>query len=729
MYLPVEGGSVEHIYGIDCYIPPPPPKDEIANFLVPKEDQVWQRNELPTFLPRDIDLWTGTVYEPEDRLDWDQARREEIARQTGYDEWDLDRSGKPKRVPGIRPDPSYVSHPLAMFRSKELDRCDPWTGGYWIYINGEPTYLTPFHYFFVNWWEINVGYPDYRDTDRKIFYLWQWAFENPQCKGLCEVAKRGGGKTYRALSVLYLRTIYGKNILSGIQSKTDKDSEDMFILKLVECYKNLPDFLVPINANSTDPKSELRFFSQSKSGKVSLFDKLQQKKAIRSTINYKNAQEKAYDGQTINGVLIRDEEGKTKKSVCDVWERHMVTKDCVFRDGKIFGKIYSTTTVEKLESGGEQFKILWDASNQRKVPLDDNPANTISGLIRVFFPSYQTEYFDDYGMPMVEKARKRQQGERDKYKNDPSALLQEILQFPWNERELFRSAGDSCQYDLSILRAREMVVNDPDFNAVRRGDFYWEGGIFGGKALWKDNYENGKWVVAHIFDDPKTQSNKVLRKQGLNGPVFEPLNEDAFCGGFDPTKTASDPKKRRSMAAGTVFMKDNFWIPELSNTWIALFVDQPLDPEAAYLEFLIGLFYYGCPFLPEDNLGIPIKIKEMGCGDFVMNRPRNTFTTNNLSQNTPGMPSNATTNDMMVKRKQTHIVKHGHKMIIPKIISDSIEFDPQQRTKYDVEVASQLSLIASERPMPAPKIEAHVTSLFQMYDHSGSRSSILNNKN
>ncbi len=726
MYEPVKGGRVETIYGIDCYIPKPPPKEEIAHYHLPKAEQKWRRNELPIFSPRDIDIWTGTYYDPKEELDWNMARREELAKQTGEDQWDLDRYGKPKRIESIRPDVKYVSVPLANFRDKEMDRCDPWSGGYWMFINGKAVWLTPFHYFYLNWWEINVGYPQYRDTDRRKFYLWQWVFENPVCLGFCETAKRGEGKTYRALAILYLRTIYGRNILSGIQSKTDDDAEDMFQLKLVECYKNLPDFFIPINDNPTDPKTQLRFFSPSKKGKASLFNRLQQRKAIRSTINFKNAQPLAYDGQTVNGVFLRDEEGKTKKAICDVWERHGVTKDCVFRDGKVFGKIYSTTTVDKMDRGGAEFKIMWDSSNQHKVPEDENPGDTVSRMIRLFMPAYETEYFDEFGMSDTYKARARQTKERKKLVNNPGALLREILQYPWTERELFMSSGDTCQYDLNILRIREAIVLDPDFNGIRIGDFHWRDGIFGGEAYWKDNPDNGKWNVAFLFDEPR-DSNKVKKERSmLDTFIYSPDNEDKFAGGFDPTKTSKQVDKRRSAAGGVIFMKEDIWYPEISGTWIADYLSFPIDPEEGWLDFIIGLFYYGAPFLPENNLGIPKKLKEIGCDNFVMNRPSNTFTNMNGSQDIPGMPAGEGTNDLMIKTKQTHIVKHGLKMILPRIIRNSIEFDPQFRTKYDLEVGGQLALTASQRPTPPPALDITASDMYQLWDNSGTQGKMVN---
>ncbi len=41
--------------------------------------------------------------------------------------------------------------------------------GYWFMNNGEPTYITGAHYYYINWCKIDIGYPDYRDRDRRFF--------------------------------------------------------------------------------------------------------------------------------------------------------------------------------------------------------------------------------------------------------------------------------------------------------------------------------------------------------------------------------------------------------------------------------------------------------------------------------------------------------------------------------------------------------------------------------
>ena len=43
--------------------------------------------------------------------------------------------------------------------------------GYWFMNNGKPTYITGSHYMYLQWTNIDVGYPDYREANRIFFCL------------------------------------------------------------------------------------------------------------------------------------------------------------------------------------------------------------------------------------------------------------------------------------------------------------------------------------------------------------------------------------------------------------------------------------------------------------------------------------------------------------------------------------------------------------------------------
>lgn len=725
MYKPIKGGKGIELFGLECWIPPVPDRHLIQNYHLPKKEQYWRRTPLPTFQAQQIDIFSGEEYDPTEELTWDQVRREEIIKQRGEDPHTLDRKGNPQVI-DIDIDPDYRQQVLTPFRQEWLTKCYPWpqtpdgtlvNHGHWFFNNGEPVWLSPFHVFYLNWWELDSGYATFRRSDWKKFYAWQYSWEDPVCFGITEASKRGEGKTYRAMSVAYQATIYKRNIRTGIQSKTEDDAEEAFKDKMVEPYKKLPDFFIPINNNPSDPGVDLSFFPPKKRGKSAEYHRKLYKNAINSKIDYKNSKPKAYDGTSIKGVLVLDEEGKTVE--CSVSERHSITRDCVFRDGKLFGKKYSTTTVDEMEKGGEEYEKVWKASNQWD---RDELGMTKTGMYRIFLPADESQDFDIYGEPNKTENRRKILITRDSLAGDPIAQLKYILQNPLSESELFSSQALDCQYNLTILRQRERFIQESEKPTVRVGDFYFEDGI-GSRSSWTDNPHNGKWHVSWLFEDPR-DSNKVAKDIINGGPRYRPLNDMMFSAGFDPVKMGSKSvDKRRSQAGGAIYMKSNFWNPDFTDNFVADYVWEPDDPDQAWLDFLAGLFYYGCSSLPENNLGIPKRVSDdIGCDQFVMRRPESTFTNKNGNQDTLGMPGNEVTNDYLTRAKRRWVQIHGHKLLHPRITKDAIRYNPEKRTKFDLEVATQLALVGAEKKIYEEPAEVEAEELFDMWDNSGHNS-------
>ena len=185
------GSRAEIIQGLKCWMPPPPEKQDIMNYGLALGQSKWKRTPLPTFRASDIDIFSGTVYADDEELTWDEVRREEIIAQTGKDPWNLDSKKQPKVVPGVIADEYYINQYLEEFRSQEFDRIE---NGFWFINKGNPVYITGAHYFYLNWWELNTGYPDFRDTDRQLFYFWEYIKEDDNCYGILEITKRGALK-------------------------------------------------------------------------------------------------------------------------------------------------------------------------------------------------------------------------------------------------------------------------------------------------------------------------------------------------------------------------------------------------------------------------------------------------------------------------------------------------------------------------------------------------------
>lgn len=131
--------NTEIIYGTNCRLPELPPHKQILNWNKPKEEQMWVREELPEFF---------------DKVQYTKAG-------------DL-----------------ILTEEQEEFAIRELQRCKK---GLWIYINGNPYYITKKYYFYLQWWTLEDGSrPEYRDTDRRYFTFWSIG---KMCRGVSELSE------------------------------------------------------------------------------------------------------------------------------------------------------------------------------------------------------------------------------------------------------------------------------------------------------------------------------------------------------------------------------------------------------------------------------------------------------------------------------------------------------------------------------------------------------------
>lgn len=686
MFKKVKGSfGYEDIKSLRCWKPQKPDSFDIMNFGQPPLQQMWHRTELPDFDSQDIDIFSGTVYAPDERLSWDEARREEIIAQTGRDPWTLDNKGQPKAIAGIQIDEFYVNPFLEGFRVQEFDRIE---NGFWFYNKGKPVYLTGFHYFYLNWWELNTGYPDFRDTDRRLFYFWQYAIEDKDCYGILEITKRGVGKSYRMGSVAYLQTIRYSKAHVGIQSKTNEDAEEFFTTKVVEPYKQLPEFLQPVSDHGSEPKTKLSFFPPAQRGAAGRFLR-KAVEALRSMLTYRNSGERAYDGTTLK-FLVQDEIGKLEKKNGNAQIRLGVNRNCVYRDSKMVGKIWASTTVEDMDKGGQQVKDIWYDSD-----MDERSdiGRTKSGLYRFFTSALECSYFDIYGFPVIRKAKEEHDAERKNKEGDSVEYIGYVQRNPYNIEEAFMTLGGECIYNAFVLQARQRFLQE--FVMTTRGDFVWKDGIRDTTALFVENPENGSWEVSWLFAKD-SQSNQVSMGVEFNGfKTYTPKNDGKFAAALDPVSHKQTVEKRRSNAAIAIYRKFDPWEdPDQSDTFVADYVARHDNPDDDNENAIIACVYFGTSILIENNKNNALDyFYKRGYAEFIMTRPAQTTT--KTSQVTDGIPSNTPVIEYYIQRMRTHVTTHGHKLNHLRIVRDLLDFDPNKPTKYDLGVASQLTLVAA----------------------------------
>jgi hypothetical protein len=673
-------GNTFNIQGIKFTTPDPPTKAFIDGYALSKKKQVWIKQELPTFHIEEVLIVSGTSYPPEYRLSWAEMLREERIVQTG-----IDPDGSSRKKIYDNCNPAYVNPIAEEFRNQEWDRI---MNGHWFMNNGEAVYITGNHYFYLTYWCMDTGYPGYRETDRDLFYFWYSVKHDDALFGLCEVTKRGVGKSYRAGCIAYYECITHYNSRVGMQSKSDDDARDLFLNKIVEPYKTLPDFLIPIHNHSPEPKSKLSFFPGREQG-------VSKQKALRSYIDFKASGELGYDSATLK-FLIQDESGKTDPSIVDVAKRLTKNLDTVYRDSKMVGKIYMTTTVEEMEKGGERFFHIWRNSDQNK---RNELGRTPSGLVRYFTSALDSTYFDEYGRPDRVKAKKFHDIERASRLHDSLMWTAYVQKNPYNAEEAFMISSENAVFNIKILNERRQMCMEVPTCMV--GRLEWMNREKTRVEFIKD--PDGHWHISYL---PKiTEANNIAVT--TEGEVVHraPLNQLKYQLQYDPFSHGTTSfAGRRSNAGITVRKLYDFWCdPEFSQSFVADYVFRPANPETAHEELFKACVLYGGEALIESQKNAVIEMAHRwGFGDFVMKRPSITYAaTQRRNQNagSEGVPASPNFIILSTELLQKDVVVNGWKYRHLRIIEDLIHYKPEERTKFDLAVCCQLGVVSEVKEL------------------------------
>lgn len=643
MYKAHDKGTVEEIFGLKCNIPP---SGYVFNVMTGqlerrgvyarssrKSDQYWEPTKLPE--------------------NYYRLREKEINMQVENKD--------------------YFDPALEAFRTQEWDRR---LNGFWFYNNGVPTYITGLHYFYMCYWSIDVGLPKFREPDRRYFYFLQYCIEDPECFGMVEISKRRQGKTFRGGVFLYEHASRTKNSRSGIQSKTGSDAKEVFRKAIVQPFKKIPDFFVPVydQSKGLTPTSELRFYQTTVKGKKAA--SIKDDEELESMIDWKTSEAISYDGQKLQRYL-GDEVGKTAE--INVWERYLVTRYCHLDDeGNIIGKSLLTTTVEDMEQGGEAFKKIWDNSDH----TNKKGKRTPSGLYRYFCPADHTRHYDKYGLADREKALNEILEERKLLANDSRALSAVIRKEPLSWEEAFRIDGSKCLFDAMKLNERLDRLSWKD-NLSTKGNFVWVGAERDGRVEFEES-PNGRWRVAKLFSDP-AESNKIVRR----GDLFYP-NNPGFVMGVDPVDHNQTQDGRRSDGAGIVLQKYNAAREDdiYNYAFVALYVHRPDNVSVFYEDMIKMCVYYGCSVLFENNkVGMMHYFNDRGYGPFLMWLPE---------RNQPGVAASPKTHQHIAELTESYISEHSDKVYFKQLIQDWLEFDLTATTKFDAAMAAGYAFIADQ---------------------------------
>ena len=623
--------------------------------------------------------------------------------------------------------------------------------GFWFINNGNPTYMTGTHYMYLQWTKIDIGLPDFRESNRIFYIFWEACKADSRAFGMCYLKNRRSGFSFMSSAETSNTGTIVRDARLGILSKTGSDAKKMFTDKVVPIVRNYPFFFKPIQDGMDNPKTELAFrVPASKITRKNMDEERDDDiEGLDTTIDWKNTADNSYDGEKLL-LLVHDESGKWEKpeNILNNWR---VTKTCLRLGSRIIGKCMMGSTSNALSKGGENFKKLFYDSDPTKRSAN---GQTKSGLYSLFIPmEWNMEGFiDEYGWPVFDDPKKPIMGidgeeitmgvitywnnEVAAMKSDSDALNEYYRQFPRTESHAFRDESKSSLFNLTKIY-QQIDYNDAMIKdrVLTTGYFHWKNGEKDTEVIWTPD-PKGRFIVSWIPD--AKMRNNVVKKDGK----FYPGNKDIGVFGCDPYDISGVVGGGGS--AGALHGITNFHMESApTNHFFLEYIARPQTAEIFFEDVLMACFFYGMPILVENNKQrLLYHFKNRGYRPFSMNRPdKHTSKLSKTELELGGIPNSS------------EDVKHAHAnsintyieeyvgidaegnyrekesmgdMYFTRTLNDWARFDINNRTKHDASISSGLALMASRRHLFIPvKQESKISVKFVRYKNTGIRSEII----
>jgi hypothetical protein len=619
--------------------------------------------------------------------------------------------------------------------------------GYWFYNNGTPTYISGSHYMYLQWTKIDVGKPDYRESNRLFYLFWEACKADKRCYGICYLKNRRSGFSFMASSELVNIASMSSDSRFGVLSKTGSDAKKMFTDKVVPISINYPFFFKPIQDGMDRPKTELAYrvpASKLTRRKLEANEKLQDIVGLDTTIDWKNTGDNSYDGEKLK-LLAHDESGKWERpdNILNNWR---VTKTTMRLGSRIVGRCMMGSTSNALDKGGGNFKKLYNNSD---VTNRNRNGQTSSGLYSLFIPmewSYEG-YIDTYGIPVFDTPRDPIKGidgqlidigvinhwenEVEGLRNDQDSLNEFYRQFPRTEQHAFRDETKESLFNL-VKIYEQIDYNDGVNNAanITTGSFQWEHGIKESKVIFMPR-KDGRFKISWV--PPKNLQNQVIIKNGVKYPGNEHIG--AFgCDSYDISGTVDKRGSNGALHGLTKFSMED----APPNHFFLEYIARPQTAEIFFEDVLMALVFYGMPLLCENNKPrLLYYLRRRGYRGFSINRPDKVWNKLSITEKEIGGIPNSSED---IKQAHASAIESyiedfvGLKendygdMYFQKTLEDWAQFNINNRTRHDASISSGLAIMACNKNRYKPvadRKKKYIDLGFKRYDNKGFVSKII----
>jgi hypothetical protein len=687
-------GEKIRIYNTDIEIPDVPPHEEIEDWGMPKEEQYWRRKSLPSmfkFLNKDAD---GNI-----ELTIEQER----------------------------------------YASKEFHRIK---NGFWFYNNGEPTYITGRHYYYLQYWTLeNRKSPEYRETSRNYYlYLEHW-YNVYWCLGIVRGKSRRSGASSEASANITGHVTTNKNARGGHVSKTSSDARKMFIYRMQFGFRHLPFFLQPTLANDKDSKTELVFnVPLSKSKKTKKAQLIDEVEGLNSILDYQPTATNSYDSERLTW-FFGDEGGKYPADVPFSQFISIILETLVEGAEKVGFCELPSTVNELTKKGGAEFKRVWDdatwvkSDNEEDDLSEGDDEATANRLVRYYCPAYDglAGFIGKYGESIIEPPTEQQTKylvdkygdkkfngqlkfgskaylEKRRSKLKGTALEEEIRKYSFNEQEMFMSANTECVFNV--------------FNITRREEYLKENRIFKRsvvffrdmqqKVRWKDVTDNERsfhWKITWF--PPEEESNKFITDGRSRRP--DRIHDGAIT--IDSYSNSQGGRKYGSKASAWIGRRFDVNDPNNTGKAIGHLYGRPAVKDTLHEQVMLAAEYYGYQawyeHTADDYEGY---FRERGKINYLGKYPLSLIdpTKRSNADRHKGTPITPFSLTRQLDNGIAYFEYHCDLIDFEEVLETAKVFDPYDRTAYDC-IVSFLMLISvlMETTVSPKKIKEPLVKIYE----------------